>query len=71
MKGSIEATNVKIKNVNVAVDKLRDVGIYMGGMAVASKAIKSSSVPVGTKLGITLSMGCIFIRLLRGLKKFR
>ena|SRR5437588_6089501 len=36
IKGTLEANNVKVENVDVAVEKVRDGAIYIGGMAAAA-----------------------------------
>src|SRR6266571_4104097 len=43
IKGSLEVKNVKIENVDIAVEKVRDGAIYIGGMAAAAKIMKSIS----------------------------
>ena len=41
IKGGIEANNVKINNLDVAVENKRDGAIYIGGMTAAAKIMKS------------------------------
>src|SRR6266704_2982687 len=57
IKGSLEVKNVKIENVDIAVEKVRDGAIYIGGMAAAAKIMKTSSLPLGAKLGSVIGMG--------------
>ena len=57
IKGVIEANNVKVENLDVAVDKIRDGSIYIAGLVAAGKIIKSYSLPIGAKLGATVGIG--------------
>ena len=57
IKGTLEAKNIKIENVDIAVEKVRDGAIYIGGMAAAAKIMKTSSLPLGAKLGSVIGMG--------------
>ena len=57
VKGTIKVDNIKIDGLKSAVDKVRDASIYIIGMTAAAKIIKSSSLPIGAKLGATLRMG--------------
>lgn len=57
IKGSIEVNNVKINNLDLAVEKVRDGAIYIGGMTAAAKIMKGSSLPIGAKLGSVVGMG--------------
>lgn len=57
IKGTLDVNNLKIEKLDVAVEKVRDGAIYIGGMAAAAKAIKNSSFPIGAKQGSVLGMG--------------
>ena len=57
IKGGIEANNVKINNLDVAVEKIRDNAIYIGGNTAAAKIMKSSFLVIGGKFGSVLRMG--------------
>jgi hypothetical protein len=57
VNADIEVNNIKVNGLDVAVDKIRDGSLYIGGMAATSKIIKSSSLPLGAKLGATVGMG--------------
>lgn len=53
----LEINNLKINGLEVGVAQIRDGAVYIGGMTVATKLIKSSSLPIGAKLGATVLMG--------------
>ena len=53
----LEAKNVQINGLDVAIEQVRDGAIYVGGMAATAKVVKSSCLPIGAKLGATLGMG--------------
>jgi hypothetical protein len=57
IKGGLEAKNVKITGLDVAVEQIRDGAVYIAGMTAAAKVVKSSSLPIGAKLGATVGMG--------------
>jgi len=57
VKGDIELDKVKIEGLDTAIHKIRDGGVYVGGMAAAAKVVKGSSMPVGAKLGAVVGMG--------------
>ena len=57
IKGTLEVNNVKLENLDTAIEKIRDGTIYIGGMAATARIVKSSSLPVGAKLGSILGMG--------------
>ena len=57
--GVVEANNIKINGIEVGIEKMRDGAIWLGGMSVAAKIVKGSSLPIGAKLGATVGMGAI------------
>ncbi len=57
IKGTVEAKNLKVENLDVAVEKIRDGSIYIGGMVAAGKIVKGSTLPITAKLGATVGMG--------------
>lgn len=57
IKGTIEASNVKIENLDIAVDKIRDGAIYIGGMTATAKVVKGYWLPIGAKLGSIVGIG--------------
>ena len=56
-KGTLEINKVKIEDIDSAVDKLRDGSIYIAGLSAGARIVKSSSLPIGAKIGTTLGLG--------------
>lgn len=54
---NLEANNVTVNGIEVAVGQIRDSAVYIGGMAVAGKVVRSSSLPIGAKLGAAIGIG--------------
>jgi len=57
IKGTMEVKNIKVENLDSAIEKMKDASLYLGGMAITGKIIRGSSLPIGAKLGATLGMG--------------
>jgi len=56
-KGTLEVNNVKVTGLDVAIEQARDGAVYIGGMAAATKLIKSSCLSVGGKVAMALGAG--------------
>lgn len=56
-KGTLEVNNVKVTGLDVAIEQARDGAVYIGGMAAATKLIKSSFLPVEGKVAMALGAG--------------
>ena len=56
-KGTVEIDKVKIDGLDSATDKLRDTSLYLGGMTITARVVKTSSIPIGAKLGAIIGMG--------------
>ena len=55
--GTLEVNNVKISGLDVAIEQARGGAVYIGGMAVATKLIKSYYLPFGGKVAMALGAG--------------
>ena len=53
----VQVENVQVNGVDIAISRIRDGAIYIGGMGAAGKVVKNCSLPIMAKLGATLSMG--------------
>jgi len=56
-KGTLEINNIKIEGLEPQIDKLRDGGLYIAGLAAGARIVKNSSIPLAAKLGTTVALG--------------
>ena len=56
-KGTLVVNNVKINNIDLAVEKVKDGALFIGAMTAAAKVMKNSFLPVGAKLGFLIGIG--------------
>ena len=54
---TLEVNNLKVSGLDVAIEQARDGAVYIGGMAAATKLIKSSCLPIGGKVAMALGAG--------------
>ena len=56
-RGSLEAKNIKISNLDIAAEKVGEAGLYGTAMLAASRLLKSSSLPIGGKVVASIATG--------------
>ncbi len=67
-KATLEASNVKISNIDQAIRYGTEAGIFTGLSATTGKLAKSSSLPLGSKLTVSIGGGVLGLLVFKGIQ---
>jgi hypothetical protein len=67
-KTTLEASNVKISNINQAIRYGTEAGVFTTIVASTSKLAKTSSLPLGSKIAVSISGGIIGLGVFKGIQ---